>query len=97
MRPHPVASSLPPGEKMMQKVLAGLSIFTLAMTVPQIAAIWLSRQAAGVSLLSWGAYWISAFVWFWYGLRKRDPNIYLPCIGWLILDGAVLVGTLLYG
>ncbi|HXM81847.1 MAG TPA: hypothetical protein VN929_07950 [Burkholderiales bacterium] len=81
----------------MKKLLGGLSIFTLVMTVPQILAIWVGRQAAGVSLLSWSAYWISALAWFWYGVRKRDPNIYLPCIGWLVLDGAVIVGAAIYG
>jgi uncharacterized protein with PQ loop repeat len=81
----------------MKQLLAGLSIFTLVMTVPQILAIWLSRQAAGVSLLSWSAYWLSALVWFFYGLQKRDRNIYLPCIGWLVLDGAVIVGAWIYG
>jgi uncharacterized protein with PQ loop repeat len=80
----------------MQRLLGGMSIFTLLMTVPQIYAIWASRQAAGVSLLSWTAYWISAFVWFWYGLQKRDRNIYLPCVGWLLLDGAVVVGIIVY-
>jgi uncharacterized protein with PQ loop repeat len=90
-------SDLLPGEKTMKKLVGLLSIFTLLMTIPQIAAIWLSRQAAGVSLLSWSAYWISAFVWFWYGVQKRDPNIYLPCIGWLALDGAVIVGRVVYG
>jgi hypothetical protein len=48
-------------------------------------------------LLSWTAYWISAFVWFVYGIQKRDRNIYLPCVGWLLLDGAVVVGILIYG
>ena len=81
----------------MKQLLAGLSIFTLVMTVPQILAIWLSRQAAGVSLLSWSAYWLSALVWFFYGLQKRDRNIYLPCIGWLVLDGAVIAGAWIYG
>jgi uncharacterized protein with PQ loop repeat len=81
----------------MKQLLAGLSIFTLVMTVPQILAIWLSRQAAGVSLLSWSAYWLSALVWFFYGVQKRDRNIYLPCIGWLVLDGAVIVGAWIYG
>jgi uncharacterized protein with PQ loop repeat len=81
----------------MKQLLAGLSIFTLVMTVPQILAIWLSRQAAGVSVLSWSAYWLSALVWFFYGLQKRDRNIYLPCIGWLVLDGAVIVGAWIYG
>jgi hypothetical protein len=36
-------------------------------------------------------------VWFWYGVRQRDRNIYLPCLGWLLLDGAVVVGAVLYG
>jgi uncharacterized protein with PQ loop repeat len=81
----------------MKQLLAGLSIFTLVMTVPQILAIWLSRQAAGVSVLSWSAYWLSALVWFFYGVQKRDRNIYLPCIGWLVLDGAVIVGAWIYG
>jgi len=92
MRPHPVIP-----EKATKKLLGALSIFTLLMTIPQVVAIWVNRQAAGVSLLSWAAYWISAFVWFWYGVQKRDPNIYLPCIGWLALDGAVIVGRVVYG
>jgi len=80
----------------MKQLLGGMSVFTLLMTVPQIYAIWAARQAAGVSLLSWTAYWISAFVWFVYGIRKRDRNIYLPCVGWLLLDGAVVAGIIIY-
>jgi uncharacterized protein with PQ loop repeat len=97
MRPHPATLVHAwPSEKLMQQLLGGMSIFTLLMTVPQIYAIWASRQATGVSLLSWTAYWISAFVWFVYGIRKRDRNIYLPCVGWLLLDGAVVVGAIVY-
>ena len=74
-----------------------LSIFTMVMTVPQILTIWRDQQAAGVSALSWTAYLASAFVWLSYGLRKRDMNIYLPCIGWIMLDAAVVIGALIYG
>lgn len=81
----------------MKRLLGGMSIFTLLMTVPQIYAIWASRQAAGVSLLSWSAYLISACVWFVYGIQRRDLNIYLPCVGWVLLDGAVVAGIILYG
>jgi uncharacterized protein with PQ loop repeat len=98
MRPHPaMPEHLFPSEKAMKRLLGSMSIFTLVMTVPQILTIWVSRQAAGVSLLSWSAYFISALVWFWYGVQKHDRNIYLPCIGWLLLDGAVIVGTVIYG
>ena len=81
----------------LRRILGGMSAFTLVMTVPQVWIIWAHHQAAGVSLASWCAYLASAFLWFWYGLRKRDRNIYLPCIGWIGLDIGVIVGVIAYG
>lgn len=82
---------------LIKRLLGSLSIFTMVMTIPQVLTIWIRHQAAGVSMLSWGAYLLSAGVWLWYGVRKRDKNIYLPCLGWILLDAAVIVGTLAYG
>jgi uncharacterized protein with PQ loop repeat len=77
-------------------VLGVMSVFTMLMTIPQVLTIWVGHQAAGVSVLSWSAYLLSAVLWLWYGLQKGDRNIYLPCIGWILLDGAVIVGALVY-
>jgi uncharacterized protein with PQ loop repeat len=84
-------------ETVLTKALGGMSIFTMLMTVPQVWTIWVGHQAAGVSVLSWSAYLISAVLWFWYGFTKKDKNIYLPCIGWVGLDAAVIAGALRYG
>jgi len=92
----PPAHILPPPGR-LKRLLGSLSIFTMAMTVPQVLTVWVSHRAAGISVLSWGAYLVSAFVWLWYGLQKRDKNIYLPCMGWIMLDSAVIVGALVYG
>ena len=81
---------------MLRRLMAAMSVFTLAMTVPQVLTIWIHQQAAGVSILTWSAYLASAALWFWYGLRKRDRSIYLPCIGWLLMDGAVVAGAVIY-
>lgn len=75
-----------------QRVLGGVSIATMAMTVPQVWTVWVDRQTAGVSVWSWGAYLIGALLWFWHGLRQGDKNIYLPCVGWVLLDAAVIAG-----
>ncbi len=80
----------------INRLIGSLSIFTMLMTIPQVLTIWRNHQAAGVSLLSWSAYLISAVVWLWYGLQKHDKNIYLPCIGWILLDCAVIAGVLIY-
>ena len=75
----------------------GMSIFTMIMTVPQVLAIWIGHQAAGVSILSWSAYFVSAVLWLWFGIRRHDRNIYLPCLGWIALDSAVIAGAVVYG
>ena len=74
-----------------------MSVFTMLMTVPQVGAIWIGRDAHNVSLLSWGAYLVSACLWLVYGLRKRDRTIYLACIGWILLDASIVVGVAVYG
>ena len=80
----------------LRRVLVGMSIFSMLMTIPQVLTIWMNHQAAGVSVASWAAYLLSALLWFVYGLRQRDKNIYLPCIGWIGLDVAVVAGAMLW-
>ncbi len=95
--PKTLAGEASRSETMLRRLLGGMSVFTLLMTVPQVLTIWIGREAAGVSVLSWSAYLLSAILWFWFGIQKRDKNIYLPCIGWIGLDGAVIVGAVVYG
>ena len=95
--PTPAAVAGADSETVLRRVLGGMSIFTLLMTVPQVLTIWVGQQAAGVSVLSWGAYLLSALLWFWYGIKKRDKNIYLPCVGWIVLNSAVIGGAIVYG
>jgi len=40
----------------LRRLLSGMSIFTMLMTIPQVLAIWVGHQAGGVSILSWSAY-----------------------------------------
>jgi uncharacterized protein with PQ loop repeat len=81
----------------LEKILRGLSVFTMLMTVPQVLTIWVGRDAAGVSLASWLAYLLSACLWFVYGLQKGDKTIYLACVGWVLLDAAVVIGVVVHG
>jgi uncharacterized protein with PQ loop repeat len=81
----------------LEKILRGLSVFTMLMTVPQVLTIWIGRDAAGVSLVSWLAYLLSACLWFVYGLKKGDKTIYMACVGWVLLDVAIVVGVVVHG
>ena len=59
--------------------------------------MWVKHDVAGVSLLSWLAYLLSAVLWFVYGWQRRDKTIYLACIGWVLLDAAIVAGVIVYG
>lgn len=96
--PSPTKATHPSAPKgVLERILPVLSVFTMLMTVPQVWTIWVKGDASGVSLLSWGAYLLSACLWFFYGLQKGDKTIYVACIGWVLLDAAVVAGVLVRG
>ena len=95
--PTNAAAQASQSETMLRTMLGGMSVFTMVMTIPQVLTIWINHQAAGVSILSWGAYLVSAVLWFWFGLKQKDKNIYLPCIGWMVLNSAIIAGAVVYG
>jgi uncharacterized protein with PQ loop repeat len=99
MHPHPAppVAHVSRSETGLRRLLGGMSVFTMLMTIPQVLTIWIGQQAAGVSILSWSAYLVSAILWFWFGMQKKDKNIYLPCVGWIVLDLAVIMGVIIYG
>jgi uncharacterized protein with PQ loop repeat len=98
MEPHGLQRTLSKADSPapLRRTLGFMSLATMLLTIPQVWTIWMRHEAAGVSAVSWGAYLVSALLWLWHGVAQRDPNIYLPCIGWILLDAAVLVGALVY-
>jgi len=81
----------------LDRILRAFSVLTLAMTVPQAWSVWFGESVAGVSLASWATYLLSALLWFVYGWRKRDKTIWVACIGWIVLDAAIVAGIVVRG
>ena len=48
----------------MSRLLGDMSVFTMLMTVPQVLTMWVSHQAAGVSVVSWCAQLFQPFFGF---------------------------------
>jgi uncharacterized protein with PQ loop repeat len=80
----------------LAKVLRVFSVLTMLMTVPQVVTVWTGVAASGVSLVTWLFYLLSAILWLVYGVKKRDKTIYLACMGWILLDAAIVIGVLLH-
>ena len=94
----PCAANTPPAPtpSTLEKTLRVLSVVTMVMTIPQVLTIWMSQNASGVSVACWSAYLASACLCFVYGVQKHDKTIYLACIGWIVLDAAIVVGVAIH-
>lgn len=87
--------------KKQQKQLVKRSVLAVAiiepvMTVPQIYKIWVNREAAGVSSITWGLYIVAAIVWLFYGLQLKDKPLIISSTLWIITELAVFVGVIIY-
>jgi uncharacterized protein with PQ loop repeat len=85
-----------PSARHLAQIMRFFSVITMLMTVPQVVTVWKGPVVRGVSLPTWLTYLLSAFLWLVYGIRKRDKTIYLACIGWILLDAAVVIGVFLH-
>lgn len=72
-------------------------LFTMVMTIPQIVDH-MGRAAScwGFALIVGRLSGLGPAVVL-VGIRKGDKNIYLACVGWIVLDVAVILGVILYG
>jgi hypothetical protein len=72
-----------PAPSTLEKFLRVMSVATMLMTVPQVLAVWVGRDAGGVCGSSTES-------------EKRDKTIYLACIGWIALDAAIIIGVMVH-
>lgn len=67
------------------------------LTIPQLVKIWIGKNAAGVSAFSWGSYLVASVFWVIYGVvHKEKPIIFTNSI-WVLMNGLVMIGALIYG
>lgn len=78
----------------LEKFLRVMSVVTMLMSIPQAVSVW-RGDASGVSALTWATYLVSAVAWMIYGIQKRDKTIYVACIGWILIDAAIVLGVVL--
>ena len=78
----------------LERLLRFMAVMTMVMTVPQVIAVWTREGGGGASLVSWTAYLVSSMAWLVYGLRKRDRTIWMTCVGWIVLDLAIIAGII---
>ncbi len=65
-------------------------------TVPQFFQVWSTKDAGGVSLVTWGAYTFSSFLWLLYWKEHKEKWILVSQFLIFLLNLGIVTGILLY-
>ncbi|MBW2976742.1 hypothetical protein KY347_04825 [Candidatus Woesearchaeota archaeon] len=84
-------------KRFIDSTIYAVGIFGPVMTLPQLAKIWIEKNASGVSVISWGAYLFAAVFWLIYGILHKEKPIILTYALWIVLEAFIVLGTVLYG
>jgi len=90
--PHPEKS-----KRVMDRLIYLVGAFAVVMTIPQVMTIWIGKNAAGVSAISWVSYLIAAVFWLAYGIMHREKPIVFNYSLWIFLEVLIIIGVFIYG
>src|SRR3989344_4098122 len=94
LEPYPART---PWKRMLDRAVLGVGILGPIMSVPQIALIYIGRDAAGGSPGSLLAGGVFDMPWIVYGLVHREPPIVVTYALWLACNLLIFAGAILYG
>lgn len=79
---------------LLDKSIYFIALIGPIMTIPQILNVWIVKQTDGLSIYTWGSYFLINIVWLYYGLVHRDKAIMFSSILWMIANGLVFLGII---
>lgn len=82
---------------LIDKSMIVVAILHPLMTLPQVIKIYSTQSAKDLSLLTWVMYVIFGVIFLLYAVAHRIKPLILTQVLWAFMDGAILIGILLYG
>lgn len=64
--------------------------------LPQVYEIFSTKNASGVSLISWIMMFVVTLPWIFYGMAHKENSIIVSFILWEVVNLLVIVGILMY-
>ncbi len=88
--------NLRPAVRILDRFILVLAFIGPLLTLPQVYGVWVERQVAGLSLLSWGGYAVLSLIWLTYGIVHHARPLIVSYSIFAVLNTAVAIGVLLF-
>ncbi len=85
------------GKRILDIIIYPAGIIGPLLLVPQVIKIWTTRDATGVSAITFFGLMALGLIWIIYGAVHKDRPILIANVGFAILQFLVGLGAVLYG
>lgn len=93
---HYHAARKKPKKEAIDYVVRFFMVATPLFEIPQAIVIYSSKDASGVSLLTWGFFVLSSITWLSFGLKYRLMPLIVAHSLYILVELSVVVGIILY-
>ena len=83
-------------KNMLGRLVLAVAIAEPLSTIPQIIDLYSSKDAHGLSLLSWFLFFIGASIWLAYGVKIKNIPLIISSFLWVTTELILIVGILIY-
>ncbi len=82
--------------KIFHGIVIAVAMVSPLITLPQLLSIYVTRNASGVSSITWSAYIFTSAIWLSYGVMHREKVIIINGVLGVILGATIFFGILIY-
>ena len=94
LEPFPARTSW---KRQLDRLVLAVGVIGPAASIPQVLKIYVTQNAGGISVISWGALAILDIPWILYGLVHNERPIVMTYSLWFIINILVTIGATMYG
>lgn len=81
---------------LVDKCIYGIGLIAVLANMPQLWNIWVVKNSAGVSLISWTGFLVGSLFWFCYGLLHKEKPIMVINAFLIVVQGGIVLGLLVH-
>lgn len=82
-------------EKLFNRFAVAIAFFGSFVIIPQVWNVWVLKEFSGVSLLTFGFFFVGNIFWFGYGLLHSDKAIMVSNLTQGVLNLMIVVGKII--
>jgi len=83
-------------QKMLDKLVYFTGLTTVLLSIPQVLEIWAYHNTAGISLITWSAFFVNSIIWTIYGIYHKELQIIIMYMCYFVINSLIVTGIIIY-